>query len=378
MGTDGTENPVVHAQDYPHLRDRRILCLTKYAPLGASSRMRFHQYEKAFRAAGTALDFKPLLTDGYVQDLYAGRSRNYGQLLSGYAARVAALMTAKHDLLWIEKELFPYLPGAFERLAMLGGSPYVVDFDDAIFHNYDLHRKRSVRRLLSNRLDPLLSGSAMVTAGNDYLASYAARHGADRVETIPTVVEGARYAGPPAVRNERIRIGWIGTASNADYLAPAIRALEAINEELPVELVTVGIPALSGIGLPHEAHPWSEDTEVGLVQSFDIGIMPLTDTPWERGKCGYKLIQCMAAGRPVIASAVGANLGIVTPEVGRLVRTEDEWFAAFRELAGSFELRATMGAAGRERVARYYSLEAVAPRLLAAFDDLLREGPPQT
>jgi glycosyltransferase involved in cell wall biosynthesis len=351
-------------QANPSLAGRHIVCFTRYGAKGPSSRLRFHLYQSALEEAGASVTFCPLLSDDYLVRLYAGMPKDKLDIARGYLRRMLQIATARADLAWVEKELFPFLPGTLERLLELKGIPYVVDFDDAIFHNYDLKEPGLVRSLLANKLDPLLAGSALVTAGNSYLLDYALTHGAPAGEVVPTVLDARRYPVRPAVEGERIRVGWIGTPTNERYLAPVVRALNALKGRLPLTLVTVGAGQLDDLGIPQERHTWSEESEGELVASFDIGVMPLNDTPWERGKCGYKLIQYMAAARPVIASAVGVNPEIVTPEVGRLVAADGDWAAPILELGSDPALRAAMGNSARQRVEAVYSLEATGPRIV--------------
>ena len=347
-----------------------ISCLTRYDVKGPSSRLRFMQYEPALEAAGAKVAFRPLLSDNYLERLYAGRRQDIFEIGLSYLRRLRDVSLRGADILWIEKELFPYLPSAFERCASMRRIPYVVDYDDATFHSYDLHRRRQVRALLGSKLDPLLRGSALVTAGNSYLAEYTSCHGARRVEIIPTVVDTNRYPCDPPISSGRLRIGWIGTPNNARYLAPVVKALNKLSERLAVTLVTVGIGVLPDLKVPQERHDWSEHEEGCLANSFDIGVMPLADTPWERGKCGYKLIQYMAAARPVIASAIGVNPQIVTDSVGRLVDEDEGWVTAILELGQDSVLRQKMGDAARRHVEEHYSLAATGPKIVNIFEEI--------
>lgn len=356
---------------FPNLRGRHIVCFTRYEAVGPSSRLRFHQFEPPLEEAGARVSFYPLLSERYLERFYAGKKKDRSDIAFSYVRRLVQLATLRADLVWVEKELFPFLPGMFERMLRSRAFPYVVDFDDAIFHNYDLRKKGIVRSLLESKLDPLLSGCALATAGNTYLADYARLHGAPSVAILPTVVDTRRYPARAPVDRGRIRVGWIGTRTNEVYLTPVIRALNRLGERLPLTFVTMGARELGGLTIPQERHKWSENTEAELLASFDIGVMPLADTPWERGKCGYKLIQYMAAARPVIASAVGVNPAIVTPDVGRLVDNEMDWEHTIAELASNRELMTKLGAKGRQRVEDYFSLDAMAPQLLALFDKIL-------
>ena len=346
----------------------RVLLLSRYAVLGASSRVRYLQYLSYFRAQGVEVAVEPLFSDDYVRALYEG-GRRWPEVFSGYWRRLLALFHARRfDVLIIEKELFPFLPAAAERFLRASGVPYLVDYDDALFHRYDQHGNPLVRGLLGRKVDVVMRQAAVVVAGNSYLAERARKAGAKDVEIIPTVVDtehytlaGKRPKGPPVV-------GWIGTPQTSRYLLPLIPVFEQLRQAMPVRFVAVGARAEDFAGTPVEAWPWSEETEVASIQSFHIGIMPLDDTPWERGKCGYKLIQYMACGLPVVASPVGVNEEIVSHgENGFLANTLEEWKQSLERLVGMDPAtRAAMGSVGRTRVERWYSLQIQAPRLLEA------------
>lgn len=346
----------------------RILVLTRYGALGASSRLRFHQYFPYLRERGAELTISPLFDDAYVSRLYAGKGRSPIDVLSAYRRRVAVLNNAhRFDLIWLEKEFLPWLPAQVEQLCCPRLPPLAIDLDDAIFHNYDQHRSRLVRRVLGDKIARLMRRARLVTAGNDYLAAYAIRAGAARVETLPTVVDRDRYRAETGAQanGEVVRIGWIGSPATEQYLAAVFPALESVAREVPLRVVAVGASALPPAGFPVEIRPWTEATEADEIAGFDVGIMPLPDGPWERGKCGYKLIQYMACGKPVIASPVGVNASIVRDDgvCGLLAEDGDAWAKAVRTMAGDVGLRQRMGGAGREKVVRRYSLQVAAPRL---------------
>lgn len=340
----------------------RLLLLSRYGPLGASSRLRMYQFTPALEAAGFEITVSPLFSDHYVESLYATGSRPRLEIFLGYLRRLKILLQVKQfDVVWVEKELFPYLPGMFEHSLARLKVPYVVDYDDAVFHTYDQHRLPWVRGLLGERLTPLISGAYTVTAGNAYLADYARRHGAACVEIIPTVVDLHRYRALPEPDDSVFRIGWIGSASTVKYLDQLREPLRQLALHGDVCLVTVGAPPLRSFGVALEQHPWSADTEAALLATIHVGVMPLPDTPWERGKCGYKLIQYMACGRPVVASPVGINSEIVDDGVGFLAADHDAWVGALSLLRAQPELRRSQGMAGRKKVESRYSLQAVAP-----------------
>lgn len=348
----------------------KVVCLTRYDSQGASSRVRFLQYFDALsrQAPGLALSHQALLDAGYLHRKYAGRS-SVGTAVQRYFKRAAAApWRALADVWWIEKELWPYLPAALE-LALLRGCTYVLDLDDAIFHTYDLHPNPLVRRCLGSKTDRLMAGAALVTAGNDYLAARARAAGAPWVEVLPTVVDLARYPFPPQratapAVEDKVTIGWIGSPATVHYLAQLADPLARLAHERPLRVEVVGGGAINLPGVDLVPVAWSESTEAASIARFDIGVMPLTDSPWERGKCGYKLIQYMACGVPVVASPVGANRTIVCDGLnGLLAADADGWYEALARLAADAALRARMGAAGRQRVESDYSVQAMAPRL---------------
>lgn len=344
-----------------------ILLLPRYSDVGPSSRLRMSQFVSRLDAAGFRTRTSPFFSDRYLARYFANGTKDKREALASYRQRLGVLARHSADVLWIEKEAFPFLPAFAERLISSGRTPYVIDFDDAVFHTYDRSNSGLVRAILADKLKRLIRNSSAIFAGNDYLANYARDAGARMVLSVPTVVEPARYPLHKGFSDGPVRVGWIGTPANARYLAPCVEAMNALADRHRLELVTIGADRVPDVVGPQRNLAWSEESEGELLSQIDIGVMPLTDTPWERGKCGYKLIQYMAAGKPVIASPVGVNTTIVTPEVGFLAADHAEWTAAFDQLAGDREMRERMGEAARRRVEERYSVEAVAPTIVNAF-----------
>jgi glycosyltransferase involved in cell wall biosynthesis len=220
-----------------------------------------------------------------------------------------------------------------------------------------------------------MSSAAAVSAGNPYLAERALEAGATRVEMIPTVVDLSRYGVRALGMAEgKARIGWIGTPGTARLLSVIEDPLAAVVRDHGVTLTLVGVRSSPIPTVQIEPRPWSEETEVAEIQRFDLGIMPLPDEPFERGKCGYKLIQYMACGLPVVASPVGVNRDIVRHGInGFLASTQDEWRDALARLAADPGLRARMGAAGRRMVEEHYSLAVTVPRIAALLRSVVRD-----
>lgn len=345
----------------------KIALLTKYGDLAASTRQRFQQYRPFLEEVDFQLVPRPLLDNSYLQQLYKSGSKARAHIAVRYLDRLRWLLSKPDvDLIWLHCELFPYLPGLLETLSTWPGKPIVYDFDDAIFHNYDLNRRRLVRKFLGYKLHKTIGAAEMAFCGNDYLANYA-RPFCSRIEIVPTVVNAAIFFPSPSERrfDRAARIGWIGTPSTwNEYLRDMLPTLKHVAAS------ECGRIAIMGADKGAEEHPlldfveWTEAGEVPFLQALDIGIMPLTDTPWARGKCGYKLIQYMACGLPVVASPVGVNRDIVEHGVnGFLAESDDEWRAAIKTLLNDAELRHRMGAAGRKKVEEEYSLQIWGPRV---------------
>ena len=310
-----------------------VLLLTRYERLGASSRVRFLQFLPELERRGFTFDVRPLLDNDYVRSLYGGPRIGAGRLFMSYMRRFGALR---------------------RRLR----------YDDAWFHRYDMHWTRP---LLGGKIDAIMQVAHTVVAGNDYIARRAREAGARQVEIVPSTIDLERYRGLPEPRHEGLTVGWIGIPLNAHYLsiiAPALRAVPSVR----LHVVGGAVPAeLSGI--PAASFEWTEDSEIAQIAAFDVGIMPLHDTPWERGKCAYKLLQVMAAGKPVIASPVGANRQVVRHGInGFLAETTEQWADALRRLADP-ELRRRMGEEARRTVAAQYASAVVVPRLAAILSE---------
>ncbi len=345
----------------------RVLLLSRYGARGASSRVRSFQYLPSLRAEGIDVTPAPLFDDGYLERIYAGRRPAWGSIAAAYGARVRRLLGGRrYDVVWVEKELFPWLPARADLALARRARALVVDYDDAIFHRYDAHPRGWVRRLFGRKIDRVMAAADLVVVGNDYLGDRARSAGARRIEILPTVVDTARYVPAPSGR-DGFTVGWIGTPRTSRYLAAVAPALAAAK----VRVLLVGAAEDALAELDVERRPWTEDAEVELLQSIDAGIMPLPDEPFERGKCGYKLIQYMACGKPVVATPVGVNREIVADGAnGFLAESEGEWRGALERLAGDADLRAELGANGRRLVEERYSLAATRARLAA----LLREA----
>ncbi|MBI2194084.1 MAG: glycosyltransferase family 4 protein [Planctomycetes bacterium] len=339
---------------------RRILFLTKSDTRAASTRYRVAQFVPVLEGAGFRVD------------LVAPEARGRGplRLLRRLREERRILRHAREaDILFIQKRLLTAgLAGRLERL----GKPIIFDFDDALYTSPRGDWSAWTRARALRRLQRVLEASSLVLAGNAVLAEFARAH-APRVEMLPTAIDLSRYSMKVHAHTAGdFTLGWMGSRVNHRYLALLKQPLSRLAGIIPgLRLIVVSDQDMAMAGVKVENRAWSEATETADLLAFDVGLMPLEDDEWTRGKCGLKALQYMAAGIPAVCSAVGANGEILeNGKEGFLCRTDDEWYQALHRLAASPDYRTSMGRAGRRRVEQAYSTEIVGARLLALLQTL--------
>ncbi|WP_108647139.1 glycosyltransferase [Polynucleobacter rarus] len=338
----------------------KVLGLALYGPLAASHRYRLSQYVIGLEKVGIQLEIYSLLGDEYLKWRFSGGKIPISNLLlSGLNRFIELSQIYKYDLAILQCELFPFAPGFLEKAFIR--KPYIYDFDDAFYLKYRTGRYASAKKLLGNKFDRVISGSTSITAGNHQLVEYASKLNID-TNYLPTVVDTEKYIPNIKSRNSSVfNVGWIGSPSTSIYLNELIEPLSKLAMECSVRLIIIGAKAPIIPNIEVVEIKWSEATEVDLINTFDVGVMPLIDTEWERGKCAFKLIQYLACSVPVIASPVGANKDVVNESCGLFASNSNEWLEAFRILRDNQNLRYEMGSAGREIIIRNYSLEMNLP-----------------
>lgn len=349
-----------------------ILLFSKYGRKGASSRVRSLQYLPYLDEKGHSVSVCPLFPSEYLDMLYGKEKRSFPLILKSYWERSRKLSKVKdHDAVWIEKELFPWLPLIEEKILSNFDKPYIVDYDDSIFHKYDLHSNVLVRNLLGKKIDSIMKKAAVVIAGNEYLAERAQRAGSKRIEILPSAIDLKNYPSTQAENKGPFTIGWIGTPTTLPYLKMIEEPLLHFTKGKDIRLSLVGIRDCTMANIETECLEWSENKETNMIDRFDVGIMPLPDEPWEKGKCGYKLIQYMGCFKPVIASPVGVNKKIVLHgENGFLAKNSEEWQEAFSALFQKRDLGLQMGILGRAMVEEKYNTDVIAPKLASIIESL--------
>lgn len=336
---------------------RRALFLLRYSDAAASTRVRLLQYRPYLESQGWSIETQSFWDDAFLTKLYSQGKRSAVKYLQAFARRSTSLLRnrpSRFDVVVTHQDIFPWLPYLFDRVA-LSGANVIVDLDDATHITY-----QSVP-WLRGKFGALLADAAEVIVGNETLAEYALSMRSD-VNIIPTVVDLNRYAVDRAqlVEQELPVIGWIGTPVTSRYLFKFADVLREVHRQFPFVLRCVGVHKEFLLpGLEVERVQWSEASEVRSIQSFDIGIMPLAQEDFAKGKCGYKLIQYMACGVPALGTALGANRQIIEDSVnGLLADGPEEFGRKLRYLLQRTDERLRLGDAGRKTVEKHFSLQS--------------------
>lgn len=347
-------------------KQMRVLFLTKYSSRGPSSRYRALQYFPFLRAQGWSVSWQPFLSDAYLERFYADGRRSVFEGCRAFLRRMKYCWFGDldgFDVIYIEDEALPRIPFVLEALLFGQKHRAVLDYDDAVFVPYEGNV------FMRDKIARLVGAATEVIVGNEFLRSYAARY-TSRVNVIPTVIDLEKYA--PKDDYERsnaghVVIGWVGTPATVKHLRSFAGVLRRLSNSHPILLRCVGTPAgFSMPGVAVENLEWREETEAQIIRTFDLGIMPLINEPFARGKCGLKLIQYMGCAVPSIGQDVGANREIITDGVNGFVASSDEeYIAKIERLIGSRGLREELGRSGRKTVEDRYSLQVNAHRFSA-------------
>ncbi|PIQ89647.1 MAG: hypothetical protein COV72_02195 [Candidatus Omnitrophica bacterium CG11_big_fil_rev_8_21_14_0_20_42_13] len=339
----------------------RVLFIVPYPTEGPSNRFRVEQYFPELEKEGILYKLRPF----YSQDMYriVHKKGHYFKKILYLAyftiLRFADVLSAgSFDVIFIHREAFPVAGAFFETLFRLFSKRMIYDFDDSIF----LKKPAKVNKTIAF--------SDYVIAGNNFLKNYAAQHNKN-VTVIPTCIDTGKYAPKnSASEKDNIIIGWIGTSFTSiylDMLKDVFRQLSGSYKNIEFRIVG---GKLDIAGVPLSCKYWALDSEVNDLQEFDIGIMPLFDDEWSRGKCAFKIIQYMAVGVPAVASRVGMNSEVI--EDGRdgfLVSGKNEWVEKLSLLIGNKNLRRDMGIRAREKALRAYSILANKQKFLGVLKD---------
>ena len=348
----------------------RVLAMVPY-PVGRApgQRYRLEQWAPRLRDEGVDVVFTSFLTpDGLdVLHRWGHTGRKTGAVLGGYAKRFRELQGIdQYDLVYVYREA-ALLGSTWIESRVARHRPIVFDFDDAIYLGEMSAPNRRLKFLKSGRkVETLCRLAQCVTVGNSTLAGFAEHH-AREVAVVPSTIDTDAYTVQPRPANARPVIGWTGSATTVSYLAQLATPLRCLHERHPFTLRVIGA-SVSMPGVDIECLPWRPDTEVGDLRPLDIGLMPLSDDEWARGKCGLKALQYMALGIPPVVSPIGVNAEIVRHEQNGLhARSADEWVTQLTRLLLDPGLRHRLGKAARSTVETGFAASVQAPRVAELF-----------
>jgi glycosyltransferase involved in cell wall biosynthesis len=331
-----------------------------------SQRFRFEQYLDRLRDEGIRLHVSSFLTSAIMPSLHrpGRRPAKVGAVMRGAGRRARDLASARrYDAVLVHREAMPLGPPWVERMLGRLGVPYVFDLDDAIYlTNWSQANRRVSALKFPAKTAVIARQASLVVAGNADLAAWARGHAA-RVEVIPTTIDTSLYVPRPQPSGQRgpVCIGWSGSVTTSGYLDALAPILCELQREYGVRLRVIGDESYRTPGADIEAIPWRQASELDDLRAIDIGVMPLPDDEWARGKCGLKALQYMALGIPTVMSPVGVNRRIAQDDAARLAGTPAEWKRTLTELINDAGMRVSLGLRGRDRVQRDYSTDAVAP-----------------
>lgn len=350
----------------------RVLALMPYPQNRApGQRFRIEQWAPLLRAEGVDVVFSSFISTSALDIWYqhGHARRKIAETLKGYVNRFSYLLRPlPADVVFIYREAAFLGPALIERL-LSWRVPVVFDFDDAIYLP-DTSAANAWSRVLKSKgkTRAICRLARHVTVGNDVLADFARRH-ARAVTVVPTTIDTDTYPMLPRPDNRRPVIGWTGSVTTLPYLAQLAPVFERLRRSHDFEVRVVG-GHVDFEGVSSQCVPWRAETEVADLSTFDIGLMPLRDDEWSRGKCAAKALQYMALGIPPVVSPVGVNADVVHDDVNGLhARTEDEWVDRIGRLLDDDKLRRRLGEAARRTVEEHYSARVHAPRMAQAFRD---------
>lgn len=344
----------------------KLLFFPKYTEKGASSRYRIYQYIEYFKRY--KCEVYPFFDNNYVPAQKLKNLKGLWYLFKSYIKRLYAMACIKKEdivILQYEFTQFLFFNSPFFSFFKI---KYIVDFDDAVFHNYDQHSNKLVRYFFKNKISKVISHAHSVITGSPYLTAYASKYN-NRVVEIPTSIDMQRYIVDDGEKsNKKFVIGWIGSSTTSLHLKCVVDAFrQMLKNKIEFEIRLIGYDKKEGInfeGLPVKYIDWDDNTEINELNKFDVGIMPLIDFPFARGKCAFKLIQYMALAKPTISSRFEANLKVDRNKENLFADTTQEWLQCIQKIINDRELYKKIGLRNRSVIMKEYAIQSNAEKYL--------------
>lgn len=345
------------------------LCALMLDPYDTSpgQRFRIEQWEPYLRKAGIGIDYFSFTDEKLRQVLYkeGHTAAKIKGLIKANFRRLNHMFNASaYDAVYLYRAASMIGPAWMEKFLSRRKIPIIFDFDDAIFlTDTSKVNKKFAWAKFSGKTADICRLSTSVTVGNSYLAEYALKYNSS-VFIVPTSIDTTKYKpnlNRNVEQNSRLVIGWTGSSTSQYHLEAFEPILVKISDRFDVEIRVISDREPDFQRLPYVWIPWTAATEVKETLKFDIGIMPLPDNEWTRGKCAAKALICMALGLPVICSEVGTNREVIeSGKNGFLANGEDDWMSAVQSLIENVDTRRSIGLEARKTVEQRYSMEICA------------------
>lgn len=336
-------------------------------------RFRIEHYLPFLEKQGFEIIFSNILSEKDDITFYS-KGKYFGKLkivIKSFFHRLKDIKIAKScDYVFVYREAFMLGTTYFEKRFSKSGAKLIFDFDDAIWLNDTSAGNQNVSWLKRpSKTAKICKYSHFVITGNRYLADYALKYNSN-VNVIPTAIDMNYHVRNNISKREKICIGWTGTQTTLKHFESAISALKKVKEKYGDKVYFKIVADVdeweNELGI--KPVKWNKENEIKELEEFDIGIMPLPDNEWTRGKCGFKGLQCMSMGIPVVMSSVGINNEIIRHgKNGFLCNSEEEWITSLSSIIESPELREKIGEIGRHTVLNNYSVQAWKNQVLMIF-----------
>jgi len=353
----------------------RVCALVPYpVDTTPSQRFRIEQWKPYLEKEGIEIDFFSFADKDLLKQLKQpgnNISKFFGMLKAFLRSTRNVLKSKDYDVVYIHRAICIAGPAFLERLLSFLKRPIVFDFDDSIWLLHTAAENRFFGWLkFPGKTKTICRLSSHIVVGNSFLADYA-RQFNPNVTIVPTSVDTERFKTTlQKPLSEKVVIGWTGSSTSQTYLEMFDNVLRELVKRRRVEIRVHSDREPDLHGVPYVWRSWSAETEVEELSQFDIGIMPMPDDKWARGKCAMKALLYMAMDTPAICTAVGANREVIQHgENGMLAMTESEWLNCFEVLIDDAELRVKLGKAGRKTIVEHYSAKACA----AKFAEVIRK-----
>lgn len=355
-----------------------IIAFTKYTSKAPSSRYRTFQYINFWKDAGYIIEVQALFNENYIKNLYSNQRINYWSIIYSYFKRVVKVLFLKNkrQILYIEYELLPYLPEFLERYLKWRGFKFILDYDDAIFHFYDINSNFLIKYLFKNKIPSISKIADHIITGSPYLTNYFLKF-QNLITEIPTSIIFNKYkvSNKSIYQNDFI-IGWIGTNSTSHNIKIILKPLRQFFEKNSGVIHLVGFDKNLEFllyGLPYKIIDWTEENELNEIEKFSVGIMPLNNSLFNNGKCGFKLIQYMACEKPTISTPLEANIKINKTGKNLFATNDTEWLDSFTKVYTNRNLFNQIGIDNKLVIMKYYSVENNYTEYIKIFDTVLKK-----